>query len=641
MSHRPSLICHPARADDGCIDGGVTPCLEAALQAVDETAGRPSRETPARPGPRLCCAADGVLAVMESPPARRGARDAVRRWHAKALRLGHTFAFALGGGIMAVSSAARADDAPLGARPERLRRLLLDAGRPEIPAPDPDLYRFQLHGEEQLRFQMQPALPLAPTAGELARRPGVTEQALGQSYFLHHWLRLTPRLWLRDTVELVAQVDLTGVVAGELAQDTSADATPRDSRDGSSNVQPRWLYAQWRLPFGMVRIGQQPNHWGMGLLANDGDHPTLFGDYRNGAISERILFATKPGGADSDFVLAVAGDLVFRDNAARLVRGEQAYQGVLAAFYERGWNKLGVFATLRHQENHRTGASPLFRHTDGLDAAAIDLHGRVAVPVPGDPDAFITGEAEGVYVVGSTNLIRTAGQALEGAKTQISAYGGAAALGFVHARRARGERLGDGAVAFGDVVANVEIGYASGDADPYDGIQRRFVFDPNHRVGLLLFDEVLRFQTARAATAAMDPLLGDATRAAIGADLLPSNGGVFGAQYVNPTVIVRPRHWLDLKGGMVVAQATSDVVDPYRVATTGSYVNHRGGNPRRRDLGLELDAGIEARFPLATNLRLVTGAQAGLLFPGGALEDARGERLPPPWIVSLRLGLVF
>src|SRR5262249_14974204 len=130
-------------------------------------------------------------------------------------------------------------------------------------------------------------------------------------------------------------------------------------------------------------------------------------------------------------------------------------------------------------------------------------------------------------------------------------------------------------VPYGDIVAQLEVGYASGDADPYDGTQRRFTFDPNHRVGLLLFDEVLRFQTARSATAAQDPLLTNASRPTPGVDLLPSNGSVFGAQYVNPTAIYRPRHWLDLKGGMVIAQSTSDVVDPYRTATSGSFVNYR------------------------------------------------------------------
>jgi hypothetical protein len=567
-------------------------------------------------------------------------------------------AFALLSAAVTTTSRASAQGAPEqeGSVPKDLPRLILDAGRTEPTPADPKTYRFQIHGEYQLRYQVQRSFSLVATASAIDRQPGLVEQSIGQNHFVHHWLRLTPRLQLRDTVEIVGQIDLlTGLVAGEKARDTRADATPRDTYNGFSNVQPRWLYVQWRLPFGLLRVGQQPNHWGMGILANDGDHPVLFGDYRYGAISERILFATKPGGEDSDFYLAIAGDLVFRDNNARLTRGQHAWQGVLAAFYERDFDKLGVFATLRQQENDETSGSPLFSYSDELDAAAIDLHGRIVENVPGDPDSFIVGEAEAAYLIGSTNLIRTPAQALEGARTQVRSYGGAAALGVVHrawSKRSAQEEEEAGAregrltkdardIPYGDIVANVEIGYASGDADPYDGTHRRFVFDPNHRIGLLLFDEVLRFQTARAATAATDPLLTNASRPTPGVYLLPSNGGVFGAQYINPTIIARPRRWLDLKGGLVVAQSTSDVVDPYRLVTTGSYVNYRGGNPRRKDLGVELDAGVEARFSLRYGINVLTGAQGGVLFPGGALEDAQGVRLKTQWLAIGRLGLLF
>ena len=562
-----------------------------------------------------------------------------------------------------------ADTAP--AVPDDFPRLVFDTGRNEVPAPDADAYRFLVRGEHQIRYQVQRSFPLVATPSAMAAQPGLVEQSLGQNQFLHHWLRITPRLQVRDTLELIGQIDLVGLIAGDKARGTSADQTPRDAYNGFSNVQPRWLYAQWRLPFGLVRIGQQPNHWGMGILTNDGDHPTLFGDYRYGAISERILFATKPGGRDSDFHLAVAGDLVYRDQTARLSRGQQAFQGVLAAFYERGQNKLGVFSTFRHQKNGKTSGSPLFEYTDELDAVAIDLHGRIAAPVPGDENTFVFGEAEAAYILGSTNFLRTPQQALGDGRTAVRSYGGAAIVGVVHraygtytwlrpdperarrvggstteaiARQTSADYLGvpnARGVPYGDIVAQVEIGYASGDADPYDGTQRRFVFDPNHRVGLLLFDEVLRFQTARSATAATDPLLANASRPTPGVDLVPSNGGVFGAQYINPTAIYRPRYWLDLKAGAVIAQATSDVVDPYRLATGGSYVNYRGGNPRKKDLGVELDAGFEARRRLAEGLMGQVGAQAGVLFPGGALEDASGTRLNTQWIVVSRLGLLF
>ncbi len=559
--------------------------------------------------------------------------------------------------------AARGDEADDSAIPKDLPRLILDTGRVEMPAPDPEAFRFILHGEDQIRYQAQRSFTLVPTASRINAKPGLIEDSLGQNQFVSHWLRVTPRLQIRDTLELVAQVDvLTGVIFGELAHGTSADATPRDEYNGFGNLQPRWLYAQYKLPFGLVRVGQQPNHWGMGILANDGDHPSLFGDYRYGAISERILFATKPGGADSDFSLAVAGDLVYRDATARLTRGQQAFQGVLAAFYEHGYNKLGVFSTLRHQTNDQTSGSPLFSYTDKIDALAVDVNARIATQVPGQ-DAFLFAEAEAAYVFGSTNILRTADQALDGSKTQIRSYGGAAVIGIVQRSFATGtwadaeaSKRDDSAkatsvrylgrpsvkgVPYGRVVAQIELGYASGDADPYDATERRFVFDPNHKVGLLLFDELMRFQTARSATAATDPLLTNASRPTPGVDLLPSNGGVFGAQYLNPTFIFRPRHFIDLKGGMVIAQATTEIVDPYRLATQGSYLNYRGGDRRKTDLGVEFDAGFEGRFPLDYDLKALVGAQAGLLLPGGAFENADGDRLPPQWIVVGRLGLLF
>ena len=567
-------------------------------------------------------------------------------------------------GPLFLSTAARADEVDAESTvPVELPRLILDSGRPVMPAPDPDAFRFILHGEEQFRYQAQRSFPLVPTATQVNTRPGLVGDSLGQNNFVSHWLRVTPRLQIRDTLELVGQLDvITGVLFGDLAHGTSADATPRDEYNGFSNIQARWLYAQYKLPFGLVRVGQQPNHWGMGILANDGDHPTLFGDYRYGAISERILFATKPGGAESDFTVALAGDLVYRDQFAHLTRGQQAYQGVLAAFWERGYNKLGIFSTLRHQTSDRQSGSDLFPYTDTIDALAVDVNGRVAAQVPGQ-DAFVFAEIEAAYIAGSTNVLRTPDQALDNNKTSIRSYGGAAVVGITHRSFATGvwnDAEGPGreesakvtslrylgrpsskGVPYGDLVAQVELGYASGDADPYDGTEHRFTFDPNHRVGLILFDEVMRFQTARSATAAVDPLLTNGNRPTPGVDLLPSNGGVFGAQYVNPTFIYRPRHFIDLKGGMVVAQATTELVDPYRLATQGSYVNYRGGDRRKKDLGVEFDAGFEARVPLDYDLKVVLGAQAGLLLPGGAFEDENGERLPPQWIVISRLGLLF
>jgi hypothetical protein len=533
--------------------------------------------------------------------------------------------------------------------PSDLSRLVLDTGRVDPQPAEPDKLRLQFHGEYQLRYEHVRSFPLDPTATTTLANPGVVGESLGQNDFAYHWLRFTPRLQIGKKLEIVGQMDVvTGVVVGDTARDSYADQWARDGYDGLSNVQPRWLYVDWLTPIGLLRVGQQPSHWGMGLVANDGDHPSLFGDYRYGNIVEQVLFATRPLGEKSPFVVALAGNLVYRDNVAILVNGDRAWQGILAAFYEQGPDMLGLYGVYRHQSTDRTSSSSYFPYADTIDVGILDVAGRFARPAPfPERTGYVYGAFEAATELGSTSAERTAEQVLSGDQTKIRAYGGAVQAGFVLAdyKNGRGGPLAPDEKArpdlYGRIVAQVELGYASGDADPYDDTEHRFVMDPNHKVGLLLFDEVTRWQTARAAVAAQDPNLTNGSRPPPGVGLLPSNGGVFGAEYLYPTVVYRPRPWLDVKVGGLVAQTTADYVDPYRVATQGAYVNYNGGDPKRHDLGLETDAGIEARFNLDYGLRLQVGAQGAVLFPGGALADASGMTIKTPWITVVRAGLQY
>jgi hypothetical protein len=533
--------------------------------------------------------------------------------------------------------------------PKNLDVLVLDAGRiPTAPA-EPGVLRLQIHGEYQLRYENLRSFPLDPTLTTVSEHPGAIADSLGQNNFVYHWLRVTPRFQISDKVEFVGQIDvLTGMLFGDLAHDDGADQTPRDSYNGFSNVQPRWLYVQWNSPIGIVRVGQQPSHWGMGILANDGDHPSLFGDYRYGDISERVLFATKPFGKKSDFTVAAAGDLVYRDSEADITQQNYAMQGILIAEIERGFNQVGLYGVYRHQWRDQT-SEPLYPYLETINVGIIDAAGHFAVPMKGT-EAVLFGAGEGAVILGSTNEERT----LDVPLTLIRSYGGAASVGVVHVGHcdctqetddgtsvAPPRRGQDDARLFGDLVGQVEVGYASGDANPLDDVEHRFTFNPNHKVGLLLFDEVMRFQTARAAVALGDPLLQNGNRPTPGSNLLASNGGVFGAEYINPTVVVRPRRWLDLKGGVVIAAASSDVVDPYRLATQGSYVNYLGGSAQSRSLGVELDGGFEVRIPIGHAVTIAVGLESGVLFPGAALANAMGETMRPPWMTVGRLGFFF
>lgn len=526
--------------------------------------------------------------------------------------------------------------------PSDLPRLVNDSGRVEVHKAEDDRLKIQLHGEYQIRGQLQRSYLMDATLSFRNANPGARQVSLQQNAFASNWLRITPRLQWRKNLEVVAQIDFAqGFVFGQTTKDVGTDYQPRDnSGDVGTYVLPRWLYVDWLTKYGLWRIGMQPNHWGMGILANDGDHPSIWGDYRLGQIAERILFATKPLGAKGPLTVALGADVVYRDWTARLYRGDVALQGVLAAYLEKGPNQIGLFATVRSQQTDKTSGSDVYKYTDGLTVGVIDVAGKFAKPVPGATDAFVYGSAEAAIIFGDTNILRTPDMAASGQKTKLLSYGGAALIGVVHRAKADNVKPGTRPDVYGDLVGQVEIGYASGDADPLDGTEKRFTFDPNHKIGLILFDEVLRWNTARAAAAAQDPLLTNGTRPPPGLNLLPSNGGVFGAEYINPTFIWRPRGWWDFKMGAVIAQTTADLVSPYRLALDGAYVNYSGGSSRARDLGVEMDWGTEIRVKVQSGT-LQLGAQGGVLFPGGALADAQGHVPSAPWLAMLRAGVQY
>jgi hypothetical protein len=527
-------------------------------------------------------------------------------------------------------------------------RFVLDTGRLPFRKPERSVVSVQLHGELQLRGLAYSDVALEPRIGDTT---GETA-SLGSRGRMVQWLRLKPVFQYSNRVSVVGEIDVpVGMVAGETTQLVSA-AIDDYSELAWYGVRPRQLYVEVNTPVGIVRAGQQTSHWGMGLLANDGDHPSLFGDYRRGSIVERVLFATRPLGKSSPLAVAVAGDLVFQDSRAMLVGDipanrtpadelgaigatrpgrDRAFQAVGAVRWQDRRFGAGLYGVYRNQSRANQATGALTPFDEYLEVGIVDLSARFNAPIPGSR-TYLFGEAEAAYIGGKTNYLRNVELLQAGVTESIQSFGGAARLGAVRV-------AGQGKEAYGDLVVAVEYGYASGDADPYDGTTRRFTIDQNHNVGLVLFDHVLGWKTARSATIAQDPAV--TYRPTPGLEFLPSEGAIFGASYLNPTVVVRPKRWLDLKGGVVLAQATTDVVDPYQVGAQGRYANYDRGNARARDLGVEFDAGLDVRLAVKSGFIVQLGAEGGVLLPGGAFRDAGGAGLATQYLVNTRAGLQF
>ncbi len=493
------------------------------------------------------------------------------------------------------------------------------AQRPRATTPPPEeqgpLLRVSIPGELQLRYTAFTTFPLATT-------PGVPASAqppnLGQNQYFEHWIRLRPSLSIGERFRLDVQLDVARLVVPDAAaQGVGLAREPRTELFPYGVVDLRTAFIEWRSPIGVIRAGQQAFNLGLGIVANDGDRAQTFGDYRYGDLVERVSIATRPGGSTSDYVLALAGDLVFRDRLVTLTDGDIALQGVASFFWqdhacqsdcER--KRVGLVATYR-DVSFNNGAT--------LWAVAGDAFARWFWPQPDHVGRVFAG-VELAFVYGATDVARTQYYS----DHRVIQFGGAAEFGLEREGRYR---------------ISLEAGYASGDRNPVDGDQRRFTFNPSHRVGLLMFPEVLAWQTARSAAIASDPALG--ARPSNGAFLLPSQGGVAGAAYLYPTALVNVGRNLDLRAGAVIGVATTDVVDPVSVQLYGTSRNYRGGDSSRRDLGVELDLGINGRFPLPGGAVLTGGVQGAVMFPGHAFDDATGACMGTQALASARMGVSF
>ncbi|MEZ4407749.1 MAG: hypothetical protein R3A52_14945 [Polyangiales bacterium] len=462
-----------------------------------------------------------------------------------------------------------------------------------------------LGGEYRLRLNAMDDIPLRP----LPRTDPAATGNTGQNLYGEQWLRLRGDVAFTPNLRVVGQMDLLhGIAFGDLAFGVTPEQRLREDY-GYPGLRLRWLYVDWETPIGLLRVGQMGFSWGLGIVANDGDTRTVFGDYRYGDIVRRVMLATRPLGRQVPFVVAVGGDWVVRDQIADYERRDElAFQGILASYYGEGDRRVGAYGVYRWQENALS---------DTLAAVFVDVFARWGVRSRSGARYYAAVEA--AYAGGTTTYARST----ERPEQSIQQFMAVLQLGRLSTKL--------------DVV--LESGVATGDANTDDAVQSRATIDPDHRVGLILFPEVIASQTARSAYLAQDPTLG--ARPPRGSELLPTNGGVSGAAYLFPYAMFRPKPWIELRLGGVFAWATTDVVDPFIQRAYSRSENFRGGSSTARDLGFEFDGAVLLQHPIANNLVLSGGVEGGIFLPGSAFDNAAGESMNPLGLVRLRVGIRY
>ncbi len=462
-----------------------------------------------------------------------------------------------------------------------------------------------LAASARLSYQGATPFPLDDRSGNTTIAPLLTR------------VRVTPEIHLKG-FGLIGEADTaTGAILGAPAASLVGDRVPYPAL---SALDLRKLYLEYKWNSGAFRVGLQTQSWGLGMLANDGNKEPEAGDFgqqQYGNTTYRALLAVRPlfnlGGAFRAFETALAADLINRDNFGEFAKGDRAFQGVLALrFNKDADNTFGIYGVYRNQRNINV--------SDGgkaTDVFVVDAAGKWEFFKRRNRVLKVGFEA--LTINGTTTQARNENAAL----LRVQQFGAAAKVSYkVHQLTL----LADG-------------GFASGDQNPADDRIENFRFDRDFKVGLVLFDHVLAYQSARAGVRAADPnLVGIAPE---GADLLGTAGSITGVWYLFPRVKYGLFDWLDVYGGPLFAFSTARLTDPFNTRLGGgTALNSLNGRPGLY-MGTEVDLGVQARYRPIPELLITATGEGGLFLPGDAYNLPAGGVMGPVGFGRIRLSIAL
>ena len=401
------------------------------------------------------------------------------------------------------------------------------------------------------------------------------EEGARDARFMMSRLRFKPKIAYRNLASLNMQIDmLDDVVWGDnqsLASTALFAGNPSfTNRDGRElpTIALKEAYVEGRLPVGIVRVGRQTSHWGLGLLANGGQgFDDQFGENYTGNQFDRVLFATRPvaiaqtimGKEDTEvpFLLGVAVDRLVETPLIRYY-GYKCESGILESEtgYDARCDSRGDGVTdLDHDytddtrtEDQRSEDWWALQDDDVYEMIYLAMYNGEDIDYLGGngdlkaglyvinriqretdsnvviADVYFKAHVHGVYLELEALTIqgRTRAIALPGAfdpfatdvadplEKKANIWGYAAKAGYTTDA----------------VQLMLEHGYASGDDDPADINFTGRSLHPDYNVGLLLYEEVLRRVTRE-------------FWAQTGQGLW-SQGGVWNSRYLFPTVTLTP-----------------------------------------------------------------------------------------------------
>ena len=384
-------------------------------------------------------------------------------------------------------------------------------------------------------------------------------------------------------------------------------------------------YADIVLPLGLLRVGRQPLAYGAGISAHDGARWNRWGVSQFSDSADRILFGTK---LDQAFYVATDPDHKLDPSLEDGV--------VLGLFYD--FQKLDL-PQRTDDDLRRMGLALDFKWKEadwgGFQWSDVTLGGRA---VRLDNDQFDTGIFAFPVILGArVNALHLSLQYtyLRGETREIAegfeALGSGLESDEPQALRAHGAQ----AVAtldLGRFGFTMEFDFATGDGDPRStNTLTTFSFARDMNVGLLMFEHILAFESARSVAVGIENLR-DADVASFPITEVSTEGRFTNAVALFPQAYAElfqsAKHKVWTRVGVLMAwPEAGGVVDP--ILTTLAFdgqqirddaVNFHGGAPGSY-YGTELD--LQLGWNIARHFDWVI--EGAYLWPGDALEDENGD----------------
>lgn len=389
-------------------------------------------------------------------------------------------------------------------------------------------------------------------------------------------------------------------------------------------IRINFAYGEVLLPFGVLRVGRMPTTDMAGLSINDGrSNRNLWGESYYHNSSDRLLFGTKISEAflllaDSDHkidrarddgvFLGIVYDMLVEDDVYRSDDDLQQF-AVQLDWKFKHFSLLGVDGRLR------LTTTMSYRWDKRFDTDIFAFPTLFEFEL-GD----FALEVQFTIIEGTTRELSAGFSELN--SRPIVEQG-------VSSQTARIRAQGK----IGPVTLLGEWAFASGDADPRPETPMRLAtWARDTNLGLLLFEHILAFQSARSAAVGIQNLK-QLEAEAFPLTEIQTDGRVTNVNAIFPQIFIDPLdnceldHDLRIKLGALFAWTAVPAVDPIQsiLAWDGENIqddtlNYHGGRPGSY-WGTEIDVGLEYRYQKFFGLIL----EAAVLFPGDALQDENGE----------------